>query len=692
MVRTALVIVCVVALSACGKSDKAGGGGSAPDDTSWNWAGEDTEAPDPTGDTGEPPTIDVIWGDPDSDDPIPDVGDDDGGAAPDTEQPPEDCEDLDGDGYGPGCYIGNDCDETNPHFNVYCPPCQYQTTAGCPCEQPNLVEFCYEGDPAEVGIGVCSLGERYCDGQYWSECLGQIVATPEACNLLDDDCDGQTDEGVLSPCGDCDPLCDSLKAGPNSENPFLPTDENSDGVGLNLDGFLILDSTKLNLAFIWVANSGEATVSKLDTDTGQELGRYHACGSPSRTAVDLYGNAWVGCRSGGGVMKIAIDEALCIDFNGNGVIDTSNDASGDGQIQSNEMLPFGQDECVLFTVFPGGSVVRGLGVDAENHVWAGMWSSQVLHRLTPDDGTVVQSVSIPANPYGLVLDGEGVIWVSGRGGSKLVRVDPNTDPPEVSSYTPPCGSLYGITVDMNGMVWTGHYSDHCITRFNPQTNQFNTITQNLGSHCPRGMAGSTDGYMYSGLGCSGSTQIAKVDIDTLAVELVDISPGSTPIGVALDSNGYVWAVNYNTSNAMKVDPHTGQKFGPYPVGQSPYTYSDMTGYALQNFTAPQGSYTTTLGGWSEIRVKWESLWVNAEIPMGANIMVEVRTAMSEEALATTPWQGMFGPFPPETFPLDLSVHPAMDGKYIEIRLWLFSEDKESTPIVKEIQAQFNSDG
>jgi len=52
----------------------------------------------------------------------------------------------------------------------------------------------------------------------------------------------------------------------------------------------------------------------------------------------------------------------------------------------------------------------------------------------------------------------------------------------------------------------------------------------------------------------------------------------------------------------------------------------------------------------------------------------------------------FGPFPPEIFPLDLSALPNMDGKFLQVCLWLFSEDKESTPVVKEIQAQFNTDG
>jgi hypothetical protein len=48
--------------------------------------------------------------------------------------------------------------------------------------------------------------------------------------------------------------------------------------------------------FAWIANSGEGTVSKIDTQTGVEVARYRtgpngAADSPSRTAVDADGDA-----------------------------------------------------------------------------------------------------------------------------------------------------------------------------------------------------------------------------------------------------------------------------------------------------------------------------------------------------------------------------------------------------------------
>ena len=48
---------------------------------------------------------------------------------------------------------------------------------------------------------------------------------------------------------------------------------------------------------IWVANSPEATVSKINTQTMEEEGRYltrgDAFGNPSRTSVSLSGNVAV---------------------------------------------------------------------------------------------------------------------------------------------------------------------------------------------------------------------------------------------------------------------------------------------------------------------------------------------------------------------------------------------------------------
>ena len=119
---------------------------------------------------------------------------------------------------------------------------------------------------------------------------------------------------------------------------------------------LQLSNESVTLPFIWVPNLNEGTVSKVNTTDGKELGRYRVGpptpnSNPSRTTVDLQGNCWVGNRRIGTVVKVGLDEAgQCVDRNTNGVIDTSRDTDGDGDIAGAELLPWGRDECVLYEV------------------------------------------------------------------------------------------------------------------------------------------------------------------------------------------------------------------------------------------------------------------------------------------------------------------------------------------------------
>lgn len=61
------------------------------------------------------------------------------------------------------------------------------------------IEFCYTGDSADLtrptapcapGLFVCQSGVRFC--------AKEVLPQPETCNKIDDDCDGQIDEGVSS--------------------------------------------------------------------------------------------------------------------------------------------------------------------------------------------------------------------------------------------------------------------------------------------------------------------------------------------------------------------------------------------------------------------------------------------------------------------------------------------------------------
>ena len=125
---------------------------------------------------------------------------------------------------------------------------------------------------------------------------------------------------------------------------------NHDAPGSNQ---LQLNSSGDTFPVLWVANAGEDSMSRINTDgnagNGCEEARYltsygdpntlanHGAFSgpaPSRTAVDTTGNVYVANRNFNGqppeLLKIAVEGG--VDRNGNGVIDTSFDTNGDCSI------------------------------------------------------------------------------------------------------------------------------------------------------------------------------------------------------------------------------------------------------------------------------------------------------------------------------------------------------------------------
>lgn len=85
--------------------------------------------------------------------------------------------------------------------------CVDQASGTCGQCLAGTSESCYTGPAGTEGVGRCKAGTRTCQSDNtWGPCQGQVLPRPEICNGLDDDCDGEPDNGfnVGAPCDGSD--------------------------------------------------------------------------------------------------------------------------------------------------------------------------------------------------------------------------------------------------------------------------------------------------------------------------------------------------------------------------------------------------------------------------------------------------------------------------------------------------------
>ncbi len=154
----------------------------------------------------------------------------------------------------PGCVGAEICDDGLDN------DCNLLVDDGCPCV-PGTVQTCFAGPPGSRNVGACSDGTQRCEGSFefgtWGECTGGIAPMAETCDVLDNDCNGCTDEN------DC---CGEELSCPGPGDPRVPTPQPFDDVTIDGTAFYGMAGA----TFSWEIEGGpcEAVIPEPTFTTG----------------------------------------------------------------------------------------------------------------------------------------------------------------------------------------------------------------------------------------------------------------------------------------------------------------------------------------------------------------------------------------------------------------------------------------
>jgi virginiamycin B lyase len=256
----------------------------------------------------------------------------------------------------------------------------------------------------------------------------------------------------------------------------------------------------------------------------------------------------------------------------------------------------------------------------DGSLWYTGQMANVLGRIDPKTGkTREYPLKTPhSGPHGLVEDQRGDIWYTANTAALIGKLDPKTG--AVTEYELPDPSAldpHTLIFDRSGILWFTVQNANRIGRLDPRapTGEIKLLTPPTPKSRPYGMAVDSRGAIF--FVEFGTNQVGSVDPATLKIREYPLpDPASRPRRITITSDDMVWYTDFSRGQLGRLDPSTGKVTewqSPSGPKSEPYGISAINDVI---WYSESGSTPNTVVRFDPRGAKFQS-WA---IPGGGNIV------------------------------------------------------------------------
>ena len=339
-------------------------------------------------------------------------------------------------------------------------------------------------------------------------------------------------------------------------------------------------------------------------------------------------------------------------------------------------MDYGSDECVLWTVPVGepNAVLRTVAVDLgddrvpSGYVWVGGYRARKVWKLNPRDGQVLEEIDVRIEPYGMMIDALGRLWVSTLGVGNLQWVDTRQNEAHPVLFDQPRAlrnggqSSYGMAIDGRGRIWQNGWTVHDAIGYDPQTNEWcRVVLPDQFGDVGRGITVDGHGRVWTAIGGDGQSHLAWWHGDecnggqSIALprdQFISMPRGvEGPTALGADHAGRVWLAHHISRKIVRVDPRNNFSIREFDGTNRVFSFSDITGLSRQ-VSMGRGSYMHDFEADCD-EPHWTALSWSARTPPGSGIRWTAQTSARRDKLSegvTT----FLGAVPDDDAPINIS--------------------------------------